>query len=276
MVIVHERDPVDPPRYFLDDMVARWRSDGMQVVVHRGPDPRVESSLALLHVDLTRTPAAYAEAARRYPRVINGAVLDISKRRVSDGIVSAVDHATGPVIVKTDQNCEGWPELHRELAPRSPLRLVRTARNRLPWPYRSHAIGEYKIFESAAEVPAVVWRNRHLVVERFRPERADDGSYCLRTWMFLGDRQTHSLSYATGPVVKSHNVVRREVLGEVPSELQELRRLLGFDFGKFDYVVVDGEPVLYDANRTPAQGGVSADVLTRIIPELAAGIAAFR
>jgi hypothetical protein len=276
VVILHERDRLDRPRYFLHDMVERWRGDGMEVHVHRGPDPRVEAPLALLHVNLTRTPKAYLAAARRYPRVINGEVTDISKRRISTGAVARRDGHPGPVIVKTDRNYDGRPELNLELTRRSPRRMIRAARNRLPWPYRSHGIGEYPIFEAVDAVPRVVWRNRHLVVEQFRPERAADGSYCLRTWMFLGSRQTHSLSYATGPVVKSRDVVRREVLGEVPAELQAIRRRLGFEFGKFDYVLVDGAPVLYDANRTPTLGEVSPEVLTRLIPELAAGIADFR
>ena len=42
----------------------------------------------------------------------------------------------------------------------------------------------------------------------------------------------------------------------VPEELRQTRRQLGFDYGKFDYGVVNGEVVLYDANRTP---GASSD-----------------
>jgi hypothetical protein len=31
-----------------------------------------------------------------------------------------------------------------------------------------------------------------------------------------------------------------------------MRARLGFDYGKFDYGIVDGQVVLYDVNRTPA------------------------
>jgi len=37
----------------------------------------------------------------------------------------------------------------------------------------------------------------------------------------------------------------------VPEELHAMWARLGFDFGKFDYVVRDGQIVLLDANRTP-------------------------
>ena len=42
----------------------------------------------------------------------------------------------------------------------------------------------------------------------------------------------------------------------VPEELRKIRAQLGFDYGKFDYGIVDGEVILYDVNRTP---GSSAD-----------------
>jgi hypothetical protein len=46
--------------------------------------------------------------------------------------------------------------------------------------------------------------------------------------------------------------VRRELVPEEPDELREIRRSLGFDFGKFDYSIVNGRVVLYDRNRTPS------------------------
>jgi hypothetical protein len=39
----------------------------------------------------------------------------------------------------------------------------------------------------------------------------------------------------------------------VPDELRTLRQQLGFDYGKFDYGLVDGEVFLYDANSTPGR-----------------------
>lgn len=48
----------------------------------------------------------------------------------------------------------------------------------------------------------VVWHNPDLVVERFLPER-HDGHYCLRVWMFLGDKETNTLCYSAHPIVKS-------------------------------------------------------------------------
>ncbi len=41
-------------------------------------------------------------------------------------------------------------------------------------------------------------------------------------------------------------------LASTPDAIRGLRRRLGIDYGKLDYVVHDGEVVLLDVNRTPA------------------------
>ncbi len=32
---------------------------------------------------------------------------------------------------------------------------------------------------------------------------------------------------------------------------------MGFDYGRFDYVMVDGEPIVFDTNTTPVIAGAS-------------------
>ena len=56
------------------------------------------------------------------------------------------------------------------------------------------------------------------------------------------------------PVIKSKIASDRGALEEVPAELSDLRRRMGFDFGKFDYTEVNGEVVVYDMNKTPTFG----------------------
>ena len=231
-----------------------------------------------MHVDLTKTPADYARAAARYPKVINGGVVDISKREISDQLVRRGDGYGGPVIVKTDRNSGGSRErqLDQRAGRRAALRRhIDAWRDRLPWGWRAHLdTGDYRTFDSVAQVPRAVWFNRSLVVERFLPER-QNGHFCLRTWVFLGDRETNAISYATEPVIKSHNVVRREPVPDVPDELRAMRRKLGFDYGKFDYGLVDGRVVLYDANRTPMFGAMRREDYWPRVQLLAEGIGAF-
>ena len=184
------------------------------------------------------------------------------------------DGYKGPVIVKTNRNFGGRPEAR--LVNKGPLlrRYVHLFRNKLPWSYRSRLFAsDYHIFESISQGPRVVWHNPDLVAERFLPE-CHDGFYCLSTWVFLGDSETNSLSYSHQPVVKASNILRRETVAEVPDELRQMRRLR-FDFGEFDYAIVDGRVVLYDTNRTPTLGNFPKEQFLPNIRLLAEGIRAY-
>jgi hypothetical protein len=187
----------------------------------------------------------YSEAAKRYPIVVNGAAVDMRKRLVSHYLVTRDDGWTGPVIVKTDLNYGGIPEkqaaerFRRDGKPAdlSPGPIVATTR-------------PYPIFASANVVPADVWANPGLVVERFLPEQ-DERGYCVRAWVFFGDQERCTRYRGTHPIVKSATIVAREVV-PVPDEIRAERERLGFDYGKFDFVVHDGHAILLDANRTPS------------------------
>lgn len=273
-VIVHRYQPFDPGVYFLALIAEVWRDRGVEVRVIAEPasaDGRAD--LAILHVDLTVVPGQHLAAARRYRRAINGRVADISKRAVSRNLVTPGDGFTGPVFVKTNLNAGGsqeralgrhgpWPVRMKRRISRALARLITPA---------AHEQG-YTVYSSPVEVPPRIWTDPRLVVERFLPER-NDQYFCLRTWVFLGDRQTHSASYSTEPVVKISNVVRRQTLDEPPADLAARRAELGFDYGKFDFVVRDGRPVLLDANPTPTlRASATADLLAST---LADGIRAF-
>ena len=75
----------------------------------------------------------------------------------------------------------------------------------------------------------------------------------MREWIFLGDREIHFINISREPIVKGFNSYRREYLSfdEVPVELRTIRSKFGFDYGKFDYGINNGTPVLYDINKTP-------------------------
>jgi hypothetical protein len=74
--------------------------------------------------------------------------------------------------------------------------------------------------------------------------------------------------------VKADNAVHREP-ATVPIEIREERRRLGFDYGKFDFVVHGDGPILLDANRTPGGSATLTDEYDRGAAELAKGIDAF-
>jgi hypothetical protein len=114
----------------------------------------------------------------------------------------------------------------------------------------------YAVYEHKDSVPGWVWRTRGLVVQPLYTERRGD-LFALNQWYFLGDRDCVTTFLGREPVVKFANLVDRLPLhSDVPDALRRRRAELAFDYGKFDYVMVDGEPKLLDANRTPAGFGV--------------------
>ncbi len=254
-VLLHERDThAREVGYVLWPMVAEWEAAGHAVTVQTGLGAPIAADIVFLHVDLTVTPQPYLDAVRHIPRVVNRRVVDISKAKVTRHRVNGPAEWAGPVIVKTLLNHGGKPE--RALEGRGVLGRLRDTLARRGWLPLGYADWldpyAYPIFASSAEVPAGVWGNPALLVEKFLPERRGE-HYCLRSWSFLGERSLSELYWSPFPIVK-----RRDALGwedvEPPPELQAVRAELGFDYGKFDYVVADGGVVLLDVNRSPAFG----------------------
>jgi hypothetical protein len=247
--------------YLLKELARIWQQDGLEVELVADPGYRGTADLAIQHVDLTVIPPEYVKLGESFEKCLNGGVVDVSKRVVSRNLLSMNDTYSEPVIVKTNNNHGGLPEAlvasagwrsgyltDEDLARTGTTITLSQGRSASLKSYLS--IDEYKVYDSIDKVPPEIWSNRNLVVEKFLPERHQE-LYCLRTWVFFGDKETNSLCYSHDPVVKSHTVVRREVVADVPDDLREMRRELGFDYGKFDYAIVDGRTVLYDANRTP-------------------------
>lgn len=253
--------------YMVYTFAERWRAEGHRVLVHHGPEDPPAGDLAVLNIDLTVVPPAYRAALARYPRVINGAVLDISKRKFSQQLLGRDSDWHGPVIVKTDANFGGRAELQLHARARR-LRVKPDIPGGI-------ALKDYPIYDRLGDVPLEVWNSPELVVEKFIPEH-DDRGYYMRVWTFFGDRERSSRYRAAVRVIKSHHLLEREAVS-VPAELRAQRQQLGFDFGKFDYVSHEGGFALLDVNRTPAAPArLLADPAIRAgMEQLAAGLQAF-
>jgi hypothetical protein len=261
-IITHKFDQFLRRSYLLGSILKEVEQAGIEVVVTHRRRPFVRADIAILHVSSTIISPEYVALAKRYPRTLNLAVNDVRKSRISGAALRRDEPWDGPVIVKTEFNARGGAELfHNRLA---------TKRGKpLPYPGLTKA-RVYEIFERAADVPDAIWRDPTLAVEKFMPER-DPRGYALRTWVFMGSRETCSRCIAPKPVVKGEHVISRELIA-VPDDLRAVRRRLGFDYGKFDYVEHDGKSVLLDANPTPQIPPNLSDVLSRSAKELAPGL----
>lgn len=275
MVVRHRQDTFDRVTYMIHPLMEQWREWGVAVEVsHDIRAATGRDTLVIPHLDCTRTPRAYQRYFAACATVVNRSVTDISKRHISKNLVSKPGDYEGPVMVKTDRNYHGHPELDLfKDSGRVTEAIVRIAQ-RLPWRFTG-ILDRYRIYDHASLVPRAVWHNPLLVVERFLPEMRD-GMYCLRQHIFVGKSEINTLALSADPIVKAANIFKREVLDSAAPGLREMRSALGFDYGKFDYVLHDGEVVLFDANRTPSYNPASAAGSVKpLIVKLAEGIHSF-
>jgi hypothetical protein len=260
--------------YAITFLAEFWRQDGNRVHYLFGTRKFVPADILLIHVDLSVVPDEYLEFASRYPIVLNRAARDIRKSLISANLVRPGDRYSGKVIVKTDLNYGGFPEriIRRNPPPwrrLSPRRFVRdnTDGSGFKAPFG------YRIYDSLAELPPLVFERNDDVVEKFLPEQ-EENFFFVRHYEFLGDCATCTRLAALDPIVKDQTVVRIEEV-EPHAEIVQARERLNFDYGKFDYVVHDGEPVLLDANKTTGADRVSSRALNARRRHRANGIYAY-
>lgn len=238
---------------------------GHRVAAAEGIPQRAEADVVILHIDVSIVPDEYIEFAAQFPVVVNCGAHDIRKSTVSRFLLKPRDRWAGPVMVKSNFNAGGSAEaLHN---------LAAALRNR-PVPYPTVQVHKsYPIYQSMTEVPEAVWNDPNLVVERFLPEQ-DKKGYWRRVWTFFGDSERCTRYCGPVPAFTGAKATDRE-LAPVPDELRAERKRLGFDYGKFDFVIHRGKVVLFDANRTPAASGGLNQFPQQFFRTLAAGIDSF-
>lgn len=236
-VLFHEKDtPNSIQQYLITYYSKFWHEKGTRVIALFGTERYVPADLIVVHVDLSVVPESYLEFAARYPIVVNGKVRDIRKSSVSRNLIQRDSGYQGPVIIKSDCNYAGMPE--RRYIAQQPD----DAQNLFKSPL------EYRIYPSYANVPQNILRLQGIIVEKFQPE-FEDGLYHIRFYNFLGHRGNCMRVASKSPLVHIDHSVKVE---QIPfdARIEELRRDLQFDYGKFDYVVRGDEVVLFDANKT--------------------------
>lgn len=249
--------------YVIELLASEWQKMGFDVQMLSGTGNMRSADVLIPHLDLTIIPHDYCMFMEQYPRVINKDVLDISKSRISSNLLHKNDSYGGPVIVKTDRNYGGLPEAHLGIdSDRDRLDLSsvfekvatkawKKLTGRVPWKYvRYLKTSEYPLFPSIKAVPKGVFKNKSLVVEKYCPER-EDNNYIVRYCYFFGDREISFLLRSSERNVKISNAFQIEEV-PTPQEIHLIRRKMGFEFGKFDYIINGGKVVLFDVNRTPS------------------------
>lgn len=261
-IITHKFDKFLRRSYLLGSILKEVERSGIEVEVTHGHRSFVKAALAILHVDATVVDPEYTALAKRYARTINLGIRNIRKSLISGAALSRDQSWDGAVIVKTELNARGAPEFYHN--------QVAAMRGKAAPHPKVTALRDYVLYDHPRDVPQAVWSDPDLLVEKFMPE-LDPRGYALRTWCFMGTRETCSRCVSAEPVVKGADVIVRE-LAPVPDELRERRARMGFDYGKFDFVLHDGKPVLFDANFTPTVPENLSEELTLSAKELARGL----
>jgi hypothetical protein len=245
-------------RYGIGYLAEYWREDNIHVFFLFGVDQFIPADLAILHVDLTVVPDPYIEFAQRYPIVLNGQIKDIRKSTFSRHRVKREDPYEGKVIVKSELNYAGLPEQRLcgthlgRVSSQIKYWLQRYQPMITGWGPCFRSPLDYIIHDNLQSVPKEWFKRGDLIIEKFLPEK-EGGFYCSRNYHFLGDYGICLLRKSTHPISNASTMVSREVV-EPHSEIVEFTKRMNFDYGKFDYVVHEGEPILLDINKTPGAG----------------------
>ncbi len=243
-------------RYMLSAYSKYWEELGFQTIHVFGISKFVDAEIAILNIDLSVVPDAYINFANLYPIALNANVRDIRKSVHSTLRIKPNERFSGPVIVKTNLNHFGMPELKNQ----SRMPRLRVTVDRYLKHFRSQKTRiqqSYAVYNSLDEVPAWTFEDKDLIIEKFIPER--EGSlYCIRTSLFFGDRSHDFLLKSHHPIVKSDNSISIEEVDTHP-DIIKLRNTIDLAFGKLDYVVHKGILHVFDINKTPGLGSTRAN-----------------
>lgn len=284
LVLQHEfQNSLPGSKYIVALFIKKWEQLGYTVQSVEGVHDKVRADLLFVHIDATVLAEEYLEFISRYPVAINGGVTDISKDRFSTIQLQRTDSYQGLVIVKTKANFGGRQDLNlQRLAGTRPLE---TDLHQRPWrKVETLDSYDYPVFDSLRNVPTGVWKNHRLIVEKFVSEKNEDGHYVMRNWFFLGDQgftrlvssPYHIVKPASGTPIPGRETFLHPLDEAIHPALHALRERMGFDYGRLDYIMVNGEPVVFDINTTPVilQQGVNMHP-KQFLEELPRGLLSF-
>ena len=235
-------------RHLIKVLAGIWREQGHILSFGNRPPPTTDAVIA--HTDYSMIDEHFFRQVDEGIPVINSAARNFLKSNVSQLLINENSKWHGPVIIKTDANCHAAEEYAYHGL--DLLRLLKIFAGRfVSWQWTGELpFRTYPILERTDQVPGWVWQDHRLVVEKFMPER-DGELYVLRLWMFFGEQEYCMRVCSELPVVKSRKLVSVDLVEEVPDAVRSVRRKLGLDFGKIDFVMHGNDALVFDVNKTP-------------------------
>ncbi|MEQ8712234.1 MAG: hypothetical protein RIC80_04415 [Cyclobacteriaceae bacterium] len=258
-ILQHERQRVDN-MLLIHGISDYWRRKGLKVDFYNGLKKKIKADILIPQVDLTITPTPYREAIDSFKGlVLNRNIFDISKRKISANL--AEPGYEGAVIVKPNLNSNGDPELRLKSKLEKGIHLIKKQLGLIQ--------KGYQVFASYKEVPGIFKASNHYVVEKFLPQR-DGDDYIVHLTAFLGDQHKTERIRSKEPVIKGHYTKSTRITVPTPIDVLQLKENMGFDYGKFDFSIYNGQIELFDANSTP--GGARPELIRSYMEDLGKGI----
>lgn len=238
--------------YILHRMLSGLQRAGVPWRLRDHSSIKNPASVAFIHVDLTELPTEFLAIGDRYFHAINGQAATIDRRLYSRlGLMPNEDYE-GPVIVKTLRNSRGFPELRYAASKNIISRAGHVALKLAVPDYKERKCPAYRVYDSIAGVPATVWADERLFVERFAPGNLTLPLLKYRYNFFL-DIEQNTRSTFSSVIYDDETVEKFEVVQEVPDEVRRVRRDLHLDYGAIEYFVVGDDCFVIDANKTVTQ-----------------------
>ncbi|RVC58821.1 hypothetical protein [Mesorhizobium sp.] len=235
--------------YSIQSLLPHVEEAGLKVRVLDRPAGGSRAPAALLHVDLTEVPQEYSQIGNLYQRSINGRALSIHRHLYSTLRLDYGDSHPGPVVVKTVLNSRGRPELRWRQYRNGWTRAAHALRKIATPDYKERLCPRYRVYGTIAEVPAEVWRDERLMVEKFAFDSLDLPIVKHR-YMFLLGAELNMRQVYEDVLCAGAKIVSNEVGGAVPDEVRAVREKLHLDYGAIDYFIADGKGIVVDANKT--------------------------
>jgi hypothetical protein len=238
--------------YILNRMLGGLQGVGLPWRILEHGDVKDPAAVAFVHVDLTELPAELLSVNSRYVSCINGKAATIDRRAYSRLRLMPDDSYDGPVIVKTVANSRGFPELRYAARRNLFSRLGHGARKLAVPGYKERHCPEYRVYGCVADVPAGVWGDERLLVERFAPGSLATPITRYKYNFFLDVEESTRATFSS-LIYDDTTVEKFEVIEEIPDEARRVRRALKLDFGAIEYFPVGGDCFVVDANKTVTQ-----------------------
>lgn len=270
--LLHENDqPFPQTQYLLKHLANEWYAQGMRIMLAYGTQHFIPGDAVFSHIDVSVIDKSYQDYMQQYSVAINQQVINIQSRHFSQQLVTENSNYIGPVIVKTNNNYGGLPERgmqERRLGKEIPKPDF------VDWATLNFIAPEhYPIFPSIQHVPKGVWQNPELIAEKFLPEMDNEGYFVMNAYLFFGSREIGIRVTSKNPVIKGENIIKRELNNNIPEQVRQRRKELGFDYGRLDYTIVNNEIVLFDTNKTPSLSEQGASLYYQeIVKNLSLGI----